>query len=78
MVQGGTWFGDDRASLTQIARMRRALGEKPLLKWTTPLMDRLLIACAEAQIALTPIPPQSCGRPPNAPATRNCASQKPN
>lgn len=49
MVQGGTWLGNDRASLTQIARMRAALGEEVLLKWTAPIgnLDRLLIACAE-------------------------------
>lgn len=49
MVQGGTWAGQDRASLTQIALMRRALGDRVLLKWSTPIasLDRLLLACAE-------------------------------
>lgn len=49
MVQGGLWDNDDRASLTQIALMRRAIGEDALLKWSAPVanLNRLLIACAE-------------------------------
>lgn len=49
MLQGGTWFDPDRASLTQMTHMRQAAGEHVLLKWAAPIrsLDRLLIACAE-------------------------------
>lgn len=49
MLQGGTWLEDDRASFTQMARIRPAIGEHVLLKWTAPIrsLDRLLLACAE-------------------------------
>lgn len=49
MVQGGAWTSEGRASLTQIALMRKAVGDHVLLKWSAPVanLDRLLVACAE-------------------------------
>ena len=49
MVQGGVFFADDRATLTQVGIMRQALPASVLLKWTEPVrsLDRLLLARAE-------------------------------
>jgi len=49
MVQGGTWYGQDRARLSTIQLIRRELPPESQLKWTSPVhsLDRLLLACAE-------------------------------
>jgi deoxyribose-phosphate aldolase len=49
MVQGGAAITDDRASLWQVALMRRELGPTVLLKWASHVrsLDWFLVACAE-------------------------------
>jgi deoxyribose-phosphate aldolase len=49
IVQGGAVTTGDRASMSQVALMRRELGPHVLLRWTTPVrtLDRFLVARAE-------------------------------
>jgi deoxyribose-phosphate aldolase len=49
MVQGGALTTGDRASMSQLALMRRELGSGVLLKWMrqVPSLDQLLVARAE-------------------------------
>ncbi len=49
MLQAGDRHPRDRATLSQVSVIRRAVGPQVRLKWSTPIqdLDRLLIAHAE-------------------------------